>query len=577
MKSSRDLHQDKARKPIIGKGTPHSREGVEGDLSIRSLKDGIFLFVKYGSLWYKVSKLEVHNPSHSNQTVLNAMSGNNQGSSSNANIPHGGSGNTGIGSGAKFYLDKIKTRLGITGKNYIQSGTTTTTLDRGPVGSDTAFMNIAVGDSKIFTLTPDTASFESSVASNPVVTIKNTTNDTNGSFLKFVKDKGANGANGDDIGTIQFFSDDDGQNQTLFASIICEVDDASNGDTSGKLSLYASCDGGQMRQGLIITGEHDTQEVDVNIAYGSASTTAVAGNITVVGTVDGVDIATRDAILTITRTTADAALPKAGGTMTGDITMTANEKVIYGDAAEYIVGDGSKLILSSTNLIDFDNSRLGGANRITFDAGGTISNFLNEDDMASDSSNSAASQQSIKAYVDANAGGSTKHFFDWHYYGANLASQNYFYANSPVDDYGVNSSINTDLSSSGYSTTTLNNAWRMIRYARRVPYGGELTAFNVMLEATGAAADSDVEVALWWADALTDGTSYGSTQNLTCDHLCTLTFDFSSTSQFMTQNTTSFNEATIAAGDWLFVTLRKTTSGDGSSFNSIINTLWDGA
>jgi len=45
----------------------------------------------------------------------------------------------------------------------------------------------------------------------------------------------------------------------------------------------------------------------------------VTGNITVSGTVDGVDIATRDGILTSTTTTAGAALPKAGGTMTGNL------------------------------------------------------------------------------------------------------------------------------------------------------------------------------------------------------------------------------------------------------------------
>jgi hypothetical protein len=43
----------------------------------------------------------------------------------------------------------------------------------------------------------------------------------------------------------------------------------------------------------------------------------VTGNIGVTGTVDGIDIAARDGVLTSTTTTAGAALPKAGGTMTG--------------------------------------------------------------------------------------------------------------------------------------------------------------------------------------------------------------------------------------------------------------------
>ena len=48
----------------------------------------------------------------------------------------------------------------------------------------------------------------------------------------------------------------------------------------------------------------------------------VSGNIVVTGTVDGVDIAARDAVLTSTTTTAGAALPKAGGTMTGNLVMS---------------------------------------------------------------------------------------------------------------------------------------------------------------------------------------------------------------------------------------------------------------
>jgi len=51
----------------------------------------------------------------------------------------------------------------------------------------------------------------------------------------------------------------------------------------------------------------------------------VTGNIGVTGTVDGVDIATRDGILGTTTTTANAALPKAGGTMSGNIAMDTND------------------------------------------------------------------------------------------------------------------------------------------------------------------------------------------------------------------------------------------------------------
>jgi hypothetical protein len=76
----------------------------------------------------------------------------------------------------------------------------------------------------------------------------------------------------------------------------------------------------------------------------------VTGNIAVSGTVDGVDIAARDAVLTSTTTTANAALPKAGGTMTGGLIVQAatgqlrlqgtsntnkNVSIFYNESADY--------------------------------------------------------------------------------------------------------------------------------------------------------------------------------------------------------------------------------------------------
>jgi len=63
----------------------------------------------------------------------------------------------------------------------------------------------------------------------------------------------------------------------------------------------------------------------------------VTGDIAVSGTVDGVDIAARDAVLTSTTTTAGAALPRTGGAMTGAI--TTNSTFDGRDVAT----DGSKL------------------------------------------------------------------------------------------------------------------------------------------------------------------------------------------------------------------------------------------
>jgi len=124
--------------------------------------------------------------------------------------------------------------------------------------------------------------------SKPLIIVKNTANDTTGSELRFVMDKGSAGADGDDLGTISFYGDDAGQNQTAFAKIVAEVSEADETDEAGKLSFYvAESDGTNtaLTAGLILEGEHATDgEVDVTIGAGASSTTTIAGNLSVTGT-----------------------------------------------------------------------------------------------------------------------------------------------------------------------------------------------------------------------------------------------------------------------------------------------------
>jgi len=134
------------------------------------------------------------------------------------------------------------------------------------------------------TVTQDTVTFTSANSTDPLVIIKNTTNDTAAARLHFIKDKGAAGADGDDIGTIEFISDDSAQAQTSFAKIVAEVSESANSDEAGKLSFFvAESDGTTtaLAAGLILEGEHATDgEVDVTIGAGAASTTTITGTLT---------------------------------------------------------------------------------------------------------------------------------------------------------------------------------------------------------------------------------------------------------------------------------------------------------
>lgn len=72
----------------------------------------------------------------------------------------------------------------------------------------------------------------------------------------------------------------------------------------------------------------------VDVAGDTMTGDLTVPNLVVSGTVDGVDIAARDAVLTSTTTTANAALPKAGGTMTGNLLLNADPSSALGAATK---------------------------------------------------------------------------------------------------------------------------------------------------------------------------------------------------------------------------------------------------
>jgi len=151
--------------------------------------------------------------------------------------------------------------------------------------------------------------------SKPLIIVKNTANDTTGSELRFVMDKGSAGADGDDLGTISFYGDDAGQNQTAFAKIVAEVSEADETDEAGKLSFYvAESDGTNtaLTAGLILEGEHATDgEIDVTIGAGASSTTTIAGDLTVANGIVGIGTASPEGKLNIFSASAGSVTPES--------------------------------------------------------------------------------------------------------------------------------------------------------------------------------------------------------------------------------------------------------------------------
>jgi len=80
---------------------------------------------------------------------------------------------------------------------------------------------------------------------------------------------------------------------------------------------------------------------------------AFTGAVTTNSTFDGVDIATRDGILTSTTATAVAALPKAGGTITGNVTHNDGVQAKWGTSGDFSIRhDGSNTYLQDAGSGD---------------------------------------------------------------------------------------------------------------------------------------------------------------------------------------------------------------------------------
>ena len=262
-------------------------------------------------------------------------------------------------------------------------------------------------------ITTDTATFTSANANDPLVIIKNTTNDTNGGTLRLVNDKGAAGADNDICGQIQFYGDDDNQDNIEFASIIGQVADASNGAEGGKLIFRVASHDGEANNGLIIQDGDAEDEIDVIIANGDSSMTTVSGDFTVSGdtVLFGPSTAADDPLVEIKNTrndatgarlrfTKDKGAAGAAGDVAGTIEWYADDAnqdqvlfaAITGSVATHTNGqEGGKLTLS---VASHDGELVNGI--VVIDGNG-------EDRVDVTIGNGAASTQTIAGSLDVTA------------------------------------------------------------------------------------------------------------------------------------------------------------------------------
>jgi hypothetical protein len=192
---------------------------------------------------------------------------------------------------------------------------------------------------------------------------------------------------------------------------------------------------------------------------------AMTGAITTNSTFDGVDIATRDGVLTTTTTTANAALPTTGGAMTGAITTNSTF-----DGVDIATRDG---VLTSTTTT---------ANAALPKAGGTMSGAIamGTSKITGMGDPTANQDAATKAYVDSEVSSGT----------VTPSSTNTF-TNKTIDANGTGNSItnlevadlasgvlDTDLSSVSASDDTLASAKAIKTYVDAG--GGAVTSLSLI-------------------------------------------------------------------------------------------------
>tara|TARA_Y100000592_G_scaffold38385_1_gene60809 strand:+ start:26525 stop:34975 length:8451 start_codon:yes stop_codon:yes gene_type:complete len=118
------------------------------------------------------------------------------------------------------------------------------------------------------------------VSAVPVLEIKNTNNDANGSTLKFTKD-GNSPDDSDVIGNILFASENDAPEAKNYSKIISQISDASDGtQNAGKFTVQVLAYE-QETDGLILEGTTSGSDTTINatIGYGYNSTVTVPGTL----------------------------------------------------------------------------------------------------------------------------------------------------------------------------------------------------------------------------------------------------------------------------------------------------------
>jgi hypothetical protein len=198
-------------------------------------------------------------------------------------------------------------------------------------------------------------SITSTTASKPVFTLANNADDATSAILNLKNLRGGSNAGvaNDDCGTINFYANDDANNNQIYSTILAEVVDPTSGGEEGKISISVAEYDGTVTPGFILTGTSTDGEVDVTIGAGAASVTSIAGTLDLgdrailnVGDIDCDSVSVADAAvgldlvfggnttlnkITLTDNLADALnITESSNSYIKFITTNSSEQIVFG-------------------------------------------------------------------------------------------------------------------------------------------------------------------------------------------------------------------------------------------------------
>ena len=243
-------------------------------------------------------------------------------------------------------------------------------------------------------------------SNQPVLTLFDATNDANAAKLTFKKERFNSGfvagQDGDVLGAISWQGHDDAPADTIFCVISGSIVDASNSSEDGKLSFKAMTDGVQ-KEYLNMTGRTSTftgalevtgTVTQLKVSYDSDSYATFA-----VGNASHTIIASAETGNLTLDSGADIILDAAGDDISFKKDGTLRGSISVGTADELSFKDSNGTEIFTIEGASEDRLQVSGTFRLG--TGSTVYTILDDDTMGANADNALATQQSIKAYVDA--------------------------------------------------------------------------------------------------------------------------------------------------------------------------------